>query len=344
MANAVRLLSWAPEYGTSMQFDADAAASNLEVETHVEQSRWSAVTPAGERAERSGVAVQVVDGVRRVEAHAFADGPAGEPLFGLFGSFGVGAVRCEGERAWVMEEVLRVERRYFQAGGEASEHAFSVGGHELRFLAEQRADASANGLVDALNRAMLDAESLLADTLAVDESALTLVDGPLRSLRGPGRRVVGYVKRVMQWYVSPQEQRLLLALGTGERTPLFRVTDPADPAAPGRYCWYLRIAALPSNFHPLSGVVRLEVPGALPLSRAVALADQASLALPRLASTPARDPRAPQNLVPVGALEAVLTHRLGDREWIRRLLTAHLATSGGPVQPNRAFTPIEVPA
>ena len=58
----------------------------------------------------------------------------------------------------------------------------------------------------------------------------------------------------------------------------------------------------------------------------------------------ARDPRAPQNLVPVGALEAVLTHRLGDREWIRRLLTAHLASSGAPGQPIPASQPIEVPA
>jgi uncharacterized protein len=333
MAHAVRLLPWAPEYGTSMQFDADGPASNLDVDTGIEQARWTAVSPAGERAS----AVQVVDGVRRVEAHAFADGPAGEPLFGLFGSFGVCAVRCEGDRAWVMEDALRIERRYFQAGGEARAYAFLVGGHELRFHAEQRDEGSANGLVDALNRTMLDAEALLAESLATDESALTLVDGPLRSPRSAGRRVVGYVKRVMQWYVSPTEQRLLPQLRTGQRTPLFRVTDPEDPAAPGRYCWYLRIAELSPNFHPLSGVVRLEAPGGLPLSRAVALADQSSLSIPRLASTPARDPRAPQNLVPVGALEATLTHRLGDREWLRRLLTAHLASPA-------AAQPIEVHA
>jgi hypothetical protein len=35
-----------------------------------------------------------------------------------------------------------------------------------------------------------------------------------------------------------------------------------------------------------------------------------------------RDPRSPQNLLPVGALEAALTHRLGDRRWIGRLITA----------------------
>lgn len=39
---------------------------------------------------------------------------------------------------------------------------------------------------------------------------------------------------------------------------------------------------------------------------------------------PGYDPRAPHNLVPVGALEAVLTHRLGDRRWVQRLLTANV--------------------
>jgi hypothetical protein len=47
--------------------------------------------------------------------------------------------------------------------------------------------------------------------------------------------------------------------------------------------------------------------------------------LPGLASTADRDPRAPQNLVPVGALEQQLRHRLGDPRWIRRMLMQHLS-------------------
>ena len=46
--------------------------------------------------------------------------------------------------------------------------------------------------------------------------------------------------------------------------------------------------------------------------------------LPRFASDPVRDPRAPQNLYPVGALEARLRHRLGDPLLIRRATLAHL--------------------
>lgn len=323
---AVRLLSWAPQYGTSMMADADSPSPRVDVDTRVEQSRWAAVSPglSPETAER--LSVRIVDGVRRVEAHAFAD-DGGEPRFGLFGSFAVGAVQCGPQGASFIEDALRLERRYLQAGGEASDIEVRAGRSSLRFVAELRPEASANGLVDALNRAMLDAEALLAESLAQDDEVLTLVDGPLRHAASAGRRLAGYVKRVVHWYISPSEQQLLPRLGAGQRTPLFRLSDPADPAHPGRLCWYVRIAELPPTFHPLSGILRLETSGAVPLARAVEVADEATALLPRLASSLARDPRAPQNLVPVGALEAYLTHRLGDREWIRRALTTHLATA-----------------
>jgi hypothetical protein len=303
-----------------MQFDADEAEPRVEVDTAVEQGSWQAVAPSTEPPS----AVQIVDGVRRAEAHALADGPAGEPLFGLFGSYAVGTVRCEaGAAARIDEAAIRVERRYLQAGGEALDRRIETGGRMFIFRAELRPEATtANGLVDALNRAMLDAESVLAETLSRNEAALTLVDGPLRALRAPGRHVVGYVKRIVHWYVSPAEQRLLLALLAGERTPLFHLAPRDNDGHPGRYAWYLRIAELGARWHPLGGVMRLEAPGALPLAEAVALADQSAVVLPPLASSPHRDPRAPQNLTPVGALEERLTHRLGDRQWVRRLISA----------------------
>jgi hypothetical protein len=205
-------------------------------------------------------------------------------------------------------------------------------------------------LVAALNRAMLDEEALLAAELARDGDALVFVDGPLR-LRQPGRRAVGYVKRIHQWYVSPTERALAASLHIGQRTPLFHIDGAAGTE---RYGWYARTAALPGRFHPLAGVVRMECAGTLPVAEAARLADEATAALPRLASTPARDPRAPQNLLPVGALERTLTHRLGDRRWVRRLLTASFSddeslTDFGPgdgtaagAQPGAVAT--EVPA
>jgi hypothetical protein len=342
---SVRLLPWQPEYGTSMQFDAEsdeaaAGPPNVTVERRV----WQPVTPAP----ASLPAVQVVDGVRRAEAHAMDDAPDGTPIFGLFGSFGVGAVRCgpfdgaRGPAARILDDDphQRIERRYFHTGEAADlidavpapDVVIDAGRTRLVFKAEPvRRASTANALVARLNQAMLDAEAKLAEELSRDESALTLVDGPLRSLRSPGRRVVGYIKRIQQWYIGREELGLLPTLRAGERTPVFHI-PPADTgglgagaASDGRYSWFLRLADLGVHVHPLGGVMRLETSGTLPLADAVRLADETAALMPRLASSPARDPRAPQNLTPVAALEARLTHLLGDRLFIRRLITAAVA-------------------
>jgi hypothetical protein len=287
---------------------------------------------------------RIVDGVRRVEAYSMEDGLDGWPRHGLFGSYAVGVVAGgDGGGARILEEHTRVERRYLHAGEgyERSEvgedRTLRAGAATLRFQSRAvKHAASANELVATLNRAMLDEESLLAQEVSRDESAITLVDGPLRALgrsqQSPGRRVVGYVKRLQQWYVSPAEVELLPGLEAGERSPLFHI-PPAEGsvgADEGRFSWFIAIAApasLGAHVHPLGRVMRLEASATLPLAAAVELADQTAVLLPRLASTPARDARAPHNLTPVGALEDQLTHRLGDRRYIARLLAASIAAS-----------------
>ncbi len=349
---ALRLLPWAPEFGAGLEAELDTAPPPpTEVDTRVELHDWRAVTPAAPPAP----ALRIVDGVRRVEAHAMeedvphplnGDAVGGsEPSLGLFGSFAVGAVALDdGAPARVVEKPpIRVERCYLQTGGEPAERAILGGRAELRFRARLARGASTpRDLVAALNRAMLDEEGLLAAEVARRSEAVVLIDGPLR-LRQPGRRVVGYVKRIHQWYVNGAERALATTLGVGQRTPLFHLDGDADT---GRYAWFARTAALSGLFHPLAGVVRMECIGSLPVTEAVRLADEATAALPRLASTPARDPRAPQNLLPVGALERTLTHRLGDRRWVRRLLTTSFAPTDARVDvcPARVGAPLEVPA
>ncbi len=340
----LRLLPWAPEFGTSMQFDTRDELPAEPPDITIERETWAPVTPAGD-----APGVQIIDGVRRAEAHAMDDGPDGEPRFGLFGSFAVGAVRCDARGAAILDETLRVERRYLHDGEEAEDRTISAGRARLAFLARRVPGAStANALVAALNRAMLDEEARLADELSRDESLLTLVDGPLRGRRRPpGRRVVGYIKRIQQWYIGREATDLLPTLRPGERTPLFHISDAPGDDAPGskaasgrdgRYSWFLRIADLGEPFHNLGGVMRLETPGDLPVPEAIRLADETALAIPRLASSPVRDPRAPQNLTPVGALEARLTHRLGDRRWVRRLITRDLARAAADAAPRLTRT------
>src|SRR4051794_25115712 len=108
---ALRLLPWSPEYGTGMQFEAEGARGDTAEERppieFVEHRPWEAVTPTAPRP----AAIQIVDGVRRAEAHAMDETPEGALVLGLFGSYAVGVVRCEG-RARILDDEFRVERRY----------------------------------------------------------------------------------------------------------------------------------------------------------------------------------------------------------------------------------------
>jgi hypothetical protein len=67
-------------------------------------------------------------------------------------------------------------------------------------------------------------------------------------------------------------------------------------------------------------VVRCEASGDLAPADAVALADTVGATLPRFASQPHNDPRAPQNLHPIAGLERELKRRLGDRDLLERAL------------------------
>ena len=76
----------------------------------------------------------------------------------------------------------------------------------------------------------------------------------------------------------------------------------------------------------LTGVARLEAPAARGLDEAQKLADLSARVLPRFASDSTRDPRAPQNLYPIGGLEARLKHRLGDPAVVRHAIEAQLTS------------------
>ena len=66
-------------------------------------------------------------------------------------------------------------------------------------------------------------------------------------------------------------------------------------------------------------MVRLECPD-LPLEDVLELAELSQSVLPRYASVEHKDPRAPQNLYPIGGLERLLRRRLGDRLLLERAL------------------------
>ena len=53
--------------------------------------------------------------------------------------------------------------------------------------------------------------------------------------------------------------------------------------------------------------------------------------MPRYASEPHKDPRAPQNLYPIGGLERELRRRLGDPDLLYRALLLRSSANSAPV-------------
>jgi len=162
-------------------------------------------------------------------------------------------------------------------------------------------------------------EAELAEAiLRSGDADLVVSDGPL-SYFAPGP-AIGLVKRQSRSYLDPPRAAVLGALGPGDRTPIFKLGEQRLE----RFSWYLRLAPRRAIEGTMAGVVRLEVAASAGLAAAQALAELSGSVLPLFASKPGRDPRAPQNLYPVGALEAHLRRRLGDQYLIHRALEARL--------------------
>jgi len=304
---------WAPDYG--MGFDAAGEEPAGAVDTMVETENWSAPLSAPQL---EGCPVWFVDGVRRVELRLVAQ-DSGRRAAGLFGSYAVGSVICDGRSTFGEHLVCR---SVVLAGGLPAQRVeVSAGGQRLVFdpSTDQRHDL--NALLDRLQSLMREAEAALAARTALPAGAVALIDGPLHFYEEPGDSVVGVIKRFVRQYLGPDEEALLTRLEPGQRTPVFALLDLAEN--PQWFSWYSRIAPIRVPWHDHAGIVRCEVGAAVGPARAVDLAEVVTGILPRFAGR-AWDPRTPQNLAPVAALETWLRHRMGDRRLIRRALTEWL--------------------
>ena len=97
---SLRADPWIPDFG--MGFQATLDETPARADPFVETEDWR--VPIACRDAESGT-VWFVDGVRRVELRLIAGDELGRHAPGLFGSFGVGAVRCDG-RATFAEHSL----------------------------------------------------------------------------------------------------------------------------------------------------------------------------------------------------------------------------------------------
>ena len=154
------------------------------------------------------------------------------------------------------------------------------------------------------------AEGLLAEALCA-EGWLTLVDGPLNNIRSRDVPVIGYVKTHHRPLLDPPHWARVPQLAVGQRTSLFALR--AD-----LYACYTRVGDAGPWASPWAGIVRLEVPSSVGLRAAAGTVDRAAVSLPRFGSAQHRDPRAPVNLQPVGALERRLHREMGSRQLATR--------------------------
>ena len=150
---------------------------------------------------------------------------------------------------------------------------------------------------------MREEEGRLAEDLC-EAGYLVVVDGPLNFVRSRDLPVVGYVKTHYRALLPPEHHARIPELQAGERCSLFRLGQD-------RYSCYLRLAAPGETSSPWYGIVRLEMPQSPGLAAAIAVADSVAATVPPYAGVSHRDPRAPQNLQPIGALERHIRHLLG---------------------------------
>ncbi len=311
MAHNLHVEGWAPDYGTPYEPD-ESLVDETKVDESVEvPGKWSPIAGVDD-----GVAaVAFIDGVRRVDARLTLDAEGG-PYPGICGSFGVGALTWDrvGRRSEVSHAVVQRVAVF----GEGRAVAVPIAGAQLAYRTESIADPEPGALIQHFHGLMRKAEGKLSEQIA-QSGTFVVADGPINDLSATEK--VGYVKTHRTRYLSRERGAIIAQLAAAQRTPLFLIG--AGGAYP-RYSWYLRLADIAGG-HSWTGVVRAEVSSHLGLERAAAVADRATAILPLVASVPHIDPRAPQNLVPIAALERELRRRLGDVGFIHRSLRAAVA-------------------
>jgi hypothetical protein len=261
--------------------------------------------------------VLLVDGVRRVDARLWlGDESSVQP--GLAASFAAGVVRCDLRRGVAEVVTARVARGVFTPCVTATEVVTSA----ARYPVIQARGGELPVLTGALQKQLAALEAAVCAESRDESTAeeLLVADGPLRGRAGTSP-MLGYIKSQEKTYLSPAQSSVVTALRAGQRSPVFLLGTRWR-----QYTWYLRLPGREGA--PWGNLVRIECTAELPVAAAVALADLSTVTLPRFAATSYKDPRAPQNLVPIAGLERRLRGMLGDGRLLHRSLT--LAASRVP--------------
>jgi uncharacterized protein len=304
---------WDPSYSSPMdpaeaQGPTGESTAQLLLDVEVAAASWTGLGPPP--ALRAPDTVRLVDGVRRIDARVWAEDPDGTLHPGLAASYAAGVVRCDLRKGSADVVASVVERGLFTPSPHAQDLAAASTTYPVR-----RAAGDLAALSQAVQGRL---RALEADVSGRgrggDEDDLLVLDGPLHG-RAQLPRALGYVKTHRVQYLPAEQTACVTRLRPGQRCPVFLLGTHWH-----RYTWYLRLPGPPGS--PWAGIVRVEASADLPRGEVVRLADLSAVTLPRFASSPYKDPRAPQNLIPIGGLERRLRGMLGDSRLLLRSLTA----------------------
>jgi hypothetical protein len=292
--------AWNPGFGSSVEASdrgpAESSSAKLVTDIEVDAKKWRPIDPlAGMNAPHR---VLLVDGVRRTDARLWIGMHPG-----LACSYAAGVVECTPGQARLA--AAQVQRTIFTSAEEVSD----IGKAPARYRAESIIGADEGDLSNAVQRSLIDLEIAVCGLTRADDDLL-IVDGPLRS-RDALPRTLGYVKTQQKQYLPDQLISVVTELRPSQRTPIFRIAGVYE-----RLTWYLRLPG--GSGAPWAGIVRVECSAELPEHEAIRLACLSAVTIPRFASVPYKDPRAPQNLIPIAGLERRLRQLLGDPKLLHR--------------------------
>jgi hypothetical protein len=312
--------AWDPSYGSSFEGGGDgdgpasASTAQVDVDAEVPAAEWAPidVRPGVRRPD----VVLLVDGVRRNDAGLWTAEEDGQSYAGLAASYAAGVVRCDLRRGVAELAGARVGRGLFTASPSADDVVAGSVRYEIHRI---HGTGEASKLPAAVQGPLTALEIEISSVAREDGDDLLVVDGPLRNRRQLPR-TIGYVKTQQKQYLPAQLTPVVTALRPGQRTPVFHLGTVW-----GGWSWYLRLPG--ATGAPWAGIVRIECSPDLTIDEAVELAELSGATLPRFASSAYKDPRAPQNLVPIAGLERRLRGLLGDPRVLHRALlqaTAHM--------------------
>jgi hypothetical protein len=314
--------AWDPSYGSSFEgaaAEGPSSPSSAQVDTDVEvpAAEWAPIDVS--TSVQAPDVVLLVDGVRRNDAGLWTAEDDGTSYAGLAASYAAGVVRCDLRRGAAELVGARVGRGLFTASPSAGDMQAGSIRYEIHRISgsgeASKLPAAVQGPLTALE---IDISAAARDS-GSDGTDLLVVDGPLRNRRQLPR-TIGYVKTQQKQYLPAALTGVVTSLRPTQRTPVFHLGTVW-----GGWSWYLRLPG--ASGAPWSGIVRVECSPDLTADQAIELADISSATLPRFASSAYKDPRAPQNLVPIAGLERRLRGMLGDPRVLHRALTLAAARS-----------------